>query len=267
MTKREDRFIDRQSSAKGVDEGLCANTPSISVVIPAFNEEAYLGETLDRLRAAERFLTARTDSALQILVVDNGSSDRTVEIARDRGATVVTESERNIARVRNTGAQAADHDVLVFLDADTLVPPDLLLRIAQAMREPACAGGAPDAVYHPARFVMRVYLGFWRVIGLVAGMAMGACQFCRRDIFGALGGYDETWFMGEDVDFIWRLRAFARRRGLQTCSLRDVQVVPSSRRWDKWPVWRTLVLTNPFLMLVLRRRRSSWNGWYDQAPR
>lgn len=243
------------------------NCPSLSVVIPAFNEERYIAETLRHLRAAERLLGTHTDSALQILVVDNDSSDRTAAMARDLGATVLSEQDRNIARVRNAGARAADHDVLVFLDADTLVPPGLLVRITQVMGGPACVGGAVDTIHRPERLAMRAYLGAWRAVGILAGIAMGACQFCRRDIFAALGGYDETVYMGEDVDFFWRLRAFARRRGLETCFIRDCAVAPSARRFDQWPLWRTLVLTNPFLILVLRRRRSPWTGWYDQPPR
>ena len=98
-------------------------------------------------------------------------------------------------------------------------------------------------------------------------MAQGACQFCRRDVFAELGGYDETMYMGEDVDFFWRLRALARRRGSMTCIIRDLPVVPSARRFNTWPLWRTLALTNPLLVLTLRRRRSAWAGWYDRAPR
>ena len=244
-----------------------ATTPSVSVVIPAYNEERCIADTLEHLRAAGNLLEARADAALQILVVDNGSTDRTAAIARDRGVTVVGEPHHNIARVRNAGARAADHEVLVFLDADTLVPAELLWHIARAMADSSCLGGAVDTLYQPKRLVIRAYLGFWRAIGMLLGMAQGACQFCRRDVFAALGGYDETWYMGEDVDFFWRLRALARRRGLEICFIRDLQVVPSARRFDQWPVWRILLLTNPFLAFVLRRRRSSWAGWYDQAPR
>lgn len=247
--------------------GVHPNAPSMSVVIPTFNEERYIAATLDHLRVAERFLTAHAGSVLQILVVDNGSTDRTVAMVRERGVTVVSEPDRNIAKVRNTGARAADHDLLVFLDADTLVPPELLLRIAQVMGEPGCMGGAVDAAHRSKRLVIRAYLRFWRVLGILLGTAQGACQFCRRDVFAELGGYDETWYMGEDVDFFWRLKTLAHRRGLETCFIRDLQVVPSARRFDIWPLWRTLLLTNPFVAFVLRRRKSSWAGWYDQAPR
>lgn len=104
-----------------------ATLPSISVIVPAFDEERCIGDTLDHLRTAAEFLWAHTETAVQILLVDNASTDRTAAIARGLGVTVVREAEHNIAKVRNAGAYAADHDVLVFVDADTLVPSQLLL--------------------------------------------------------------------------------------------------------------------------------------------
>jgi glycosyltransferase involved in cell wall biosynthesis len=237
------------------------------VIVPAFNEASCIGQTLERLAAAERRFTSSASASVQVVVVDNASTDGTGDLARRAGATVVHEAEHNIGKVRNAGVAAARHDVLVFLDADTLVPSELLLAIAGAMADPGCAGGAVDTLYRPRRLTMRAYLGIWRVIGLAGGMAQGACQFCRRSVFQALGGYDQTQFMGEDVDFYWRLKRLARRRGLRTCFIRDLRVVPSARRFDRWPVWRTLVWTNPLLVLALRRRKAAWTGWYTDAPR
>ncbi len=244
-----------------------AETPSVSVIIPAFNEAGYITETLDRLEAARQRFKAVAGAAVQVIVVDNASTDGTAEFARSAGARVVHEAEHNIARVRNAGAAAARHDILIFLDADTMVPPELLFRIAQAMMDPACAGGAVDALHRANRPLLRVYLKMWRILGLLGGMAQGACQFCRRSLFNELGGYDETWYMGEDVDFFWRLKKLARRRGLRTSFIREVQVVPSPRRFDQWPLWRTLVWTFPPLAFALKRRRAAWPGWYEKPPR
>jgi len=241
--------------------------PSLSVIIPAFNEAGYIPETLDRLGAAEQHFKAIADAAVQILVVDNASTDRTAELAQSAGATVIPEAEHNIATVRNVGAAIARHNVLVFLDADTLVPPELLLRIARAMTDPTCAGGAIDAMHQSNRLLLRAYLRFWRILGLLCGMVQGACQFCRSSVFQELGGYDETQYMGEDVDFYWRLKRLARRRGLRTFFIRDLQVIPSPRRWDRWPLWRTLIWTNPLFAFALRRRRAAWAGWYRQPVR
>jgi glycosyltransferase involved in cell wall biosynthesis len=235
--------------------------PSVSVIIPAFNEAGYLLETLDRLRAAEGHLKASAATVVEIVVVDNGSTDGTAELAATAGASVVRQPQHNIATVRNAGAAAALHDVLIFLDADTLVPADLLLMIAQEMADPECAGGQASSI------VLRGYFRFWRVVGLAGGMAQGACQFCRRRVFEELGGYDETHYMGEDVDFFWRLKRLARRRGLRTTFIRDCQVVPSPRRWESWSVWRTLIWTNPVFAFAFRRRRATWGGWYSEPPR
>lgn len=241
--------------------------PSVSVIIPAFNEAGYVLETLGSLAAAEKHFKAIADAAVQIVVVDNASTDPTAELARSAGATVVREAEHNIARVRNAGAAAAPHDVLVFLDADTLVPPELLVRIARAMTDPMCVGGAVDCLHQSNSLLLRAYLRFWRVVGLIGGMAQGGCQFCRRSVFQELGGYDETWYMGEDVDFCWRLKRLARQRGLRTSFIRELQVIPSPRRWDRWPLWRTLIWTSPPLTFALRHRRSAWAGWYKEPPR
>jgi GT2 family glycosyltransferase len=79
-------------------------TPSVSVIIPAFNEAGYIRETLDWLGAAEQHLEAIARASVQILVVDNASTDSTAELAQGAGATVVYEAEHNIARVRNAGS-------------------------------------------------------------------------------------------------------------------------------------------------------------------
>ena len=239
----------------------------LSVIIPAFNEERFLPQTLDHLRRATEHLGAVSGRDVETVVVDNASTDRTAEVARAAGARVVPVPEHNIARVRNAGARAASGDLLLFLDADTLVPEDLLGRIARVMEEPACAGGAVDLDYRPARPPIKVYLRLWRLLGLSLGMAQGAAQFCRRDAFAALGGYDESLYMGEDVDFYWRLGRFARARGQHVRFLRDVRVVPSCRRFDQWPTSRILVQMNPLYIGLFRRCRAAWRGWYGDVPR
>src|SRR5258705_6116779 len=115
----------------------------ISVVIPAFNEELYLPATLSSLRDANSVCRC----SVELIVVDNESSDRTREVARSFGATVVHEAVHNIARVRNTGGSAARGDVLAFVDADTIVSPYFLEKVAAAIGDPACVGGSADSIH------------------------------------------------------------------------------------------------------------------------
>ena len=199
--------------------------------------------------------------------MDNASRDRTAAVASDAGVRVVHEPVRGVGRARNAGGRAAHGDVLVFVDADTRVAPDLLERIAAAMAEPSCIGGAVDVAHRPRSAVLRAYLAGWRLLGRLFRMWQGAVQFCRRSAFDELGGYDERQWMGEDVDFVWRLRRLARRTDATVALIEDVRVEPSPRRYDQWPVWRTLVFTNPVYVTLFARWRRAWSGWYDDPPR
>lgn len=230
----------------------------ISVVIPAFNEQNSLGQTLQALRAS----IAQCTVPVEVIVVDNESSDITATIARHGGAEVIAETVHKVARVRNAGALSAKGDVFVFLDADVIVPSHFLRRVAEVMSAPDCCGGAADISRRPASKLVRAYLLGWRAIGRLLDMAQGAAQFCRRDAFARIGGYDESLYMGEDVDFHWRLRKLGTVKFLH-----DVQVTASPRRFDRWPLWRILVWTNPLFIMVFRKSPGAWRGWYKDPPR
>ena len=142
----------------------------ISVVIPAFNEELYLPATLSSLRDA----ISACRCSVELIVVDNESADHTREVARSFAATVVYEAVHNISRVRNAGASVARGDVLAFVDADTIVPPYFLERVAETMGDPDCVGGSANIVHMPASRLLRAYLRAWRWLGIRLGMAQGA---------------------------------------------------------------------------------------------
>jgi glycosyltransferase involved in cell wall biosynthesis len=239
----------------------------ISIIIPAFNEANYLGGTLASLHQAKTLLFEKLNIAVEIIVVDNGSTDSTVKVACAYGAAVAEETRHNVATVRNAGARLAHGDVLVFVDADTIVPEKLLCRIVEVMSEPTYLGGAIDTDYRPAKLVSKIHLRAWRIIGKLTGMAQGATQFCRKDVLFALDGYDESLYMGEDVDFYWRLKQFARRRNRRVRFIDDERVVPSTRRFDQDAIWRNLIWTNPLFILMFRRKESAWCRWYKIVPR
>ena len=239
----------------------------LSIIIPAFNEEAYLPETLEAIEAAVDTLRSRPGVSVETFVVDNNSTDATAAAAQAHCATVVSEPVQGIARARNAGARHSQGDVLVFIDADVIIPPNLLERIHAAMSDPQCLGGGTDVDYRPRRLAMRIYLRLWRGLGRMTNMVQGAAQFCRREAFEQIGGYDETAWIGEDVDFYWALRRLARKSGGSTQLIRHPRVRASPRRYDRWPVWKVLLWTNPLFIALFRRRRSLWGAWYSRPVR
>jgi len=236
----------------------------VSVIIPAYNEERCLPKTLERVYGALSVIS----SLSEVIVVDNDSRDGTGRVAAGFGAKVVREREHNISRVRNTGAENSTGDVLIFIDADTLVPATLFQKILALMEDEKCFGGAVAVEYEEfQRRWVKYYLAGWKFWGAVFNMAQGAAQFCRSSVFTELGGYDRTIFMGEDVEFYWRLSGFARRNGGRLHFIERPSVVTSTRRFDKMSLWRTLLLTHPVYIRLTWRRKSFWKDWYERAVR
>ena len=239
----------------------------ISVIVPAHNEEAWLPSTLGSIRAAAEHVRARSGVRVEIIVVDNDSTDETAVVAREKVASVVHEPVRSIGRARNTGARNAAGEVLVFVDADVYIPRDLLAVIHETMRDPQCLGGSVDTEHDPRHPVVRLHLRAWRVLAAVIPLVQGATQFCRRSAFGEVGGYPEDVWMGEDTDFYRELRKLARKTRGTVRVIRAPRVRPSSRRFDEWPLWKTLVWTNPLFIALFRRWKVVWAGWYARPVR
>jgi len=236
----------------------------LSVIVPAFNEQAWLPHTLRRIQRAID-IAGRED--FELIVVDNASTDRTVQVAEENGARVVREQHRVIGRARNRGAAEARGDVLVFIDADTLVPDPLLVRIREAAASAGCIGGAVDIEYKPRRRAVAWYLKYDRFLSMLTHLTRGATQFCWREVFNALGGYDTRLWIGEDIDFYRRLSKYARRNGRDVVFIDDIRVETSARLLDRWPVPRMITRLNPLSFQLDGRKRELWSDWYDHPIR
>jgi glycosyltransferase involved in cell wall biosynthesis len=236
----------------------------VSVVIPAYNEEQRLPETLERITKALAVVARPSE----IIVVDNDSQDRTKQVAVAFGANVILEKEHNIAKVRNAGAKNSTGDVLIFIDADTLVPETLVQNISDVMEDEKCFGGAVAVEYEDfQRKWMKTYLAGWKFWGKFFNMAQGAAQFCRKPVFEKLEGYDQTIFMGEDVEFYWRLAKYAKESGSYLRFIEHPAVKTSTRRFDKMSLWKTILLTHPIFIRLTWRKKAYWKDWYEKAVR
>ena len=201
---------------------------TISVIVPALDEARTLPSTLARLNHP---------AFTEVIVVDGGSQDGTLAAAALAAPTArILTAPAGRARQMNVGAIAAKGHVLLFLHADTLLPPTAAEDILDTMADTRIAGGRFDARLVPDRGLLWVVgrLMSWR--SRLTGIATGdQAIFVRRKIFEALGGFPDIPIM-EDVAFSRRLKRAGRVAALRSC------VATSGRRWEQHGVARTIVL-------------------------
>ena len=226
----------------------------ISFVVPAWNEERWLPGTLDAIREA----APSAGRPWEVVVADDGSTDRTAEIARQRGARVVSVAHRQIAATRNAGARAAGGDQLIFVDADTRVNGPAVAAAVAALDAGAVGGGAAIAFDGRVPLWTRLLMGLVTFSFRRARLAGGSFFFCRRDAFEAVGGFDERYYASEEI---WLAQAL-KSQG-EFVVLRE-RVVTSARKVRAYSGWRHLA---DFLRLLVRgrsavQRREGLDLWY-----
>ena len=204
---------------------------SLSVIVPALDEEARIQECLRSV------LAARGSWPIELLVVDGGSKDRTVEQAAALPEVKIVPSARGRARQQNAGAAAATGDVLLFLHADCALQPGALAALEQVIAaHPRSPGGAFrmefDGPGAALRFVEAVSHARLRLGGIACG---DQAIWVRRAAFLELGGFPDQRLM-EDVSFS---RALSRRGGLAI--VEDPPVLTSARRFSADGVLRRTV--------------------------
>ena len=180
--------------------------PLISFIVPAYNEEQLLGQTLESIHSAAR----ETGEPYEVIVVDDGSTDQTSAVALRHAALLVQVEHRKISATRNSGAKLAKGDFFVFVDADTLVDKQVVQAALDTLRSGAVGGGAAlkfdGAVPWYARLLLPIVVLFFRLTGI----ATGCFLFCTRSAFEAVGGFDEAYFGAEEIVLSRALRRHGR---------------------------------------------------------
>jgi glycosyltransferase involved in cell wall biosynthesis len=228
----------------------------ISFIVPAHNEEAWVGRCVSAIRNGAESL----GEPHEIIVVDDASSDATASIARQQGAQVVRVEHRQIAATRNTGAQQAHGDILFFVDADTLVNAPAIQSALCSIRAGADGGGCVP------RF--EGWLPWWCRLTLPIGECIcrwlnvfpsGACLFCTRGAYQTAGGFDENYYALEDPLFVRALK----RQGRFVIPAETV--VTSGRKFRTHSFLTSARLTARLVFLGSRgfRSRRGLDYWYE----
>jgi glycosyltransferase involved in cell wall biosynthesis len=227
-----------------------------SVIIPAYNEEQYLPRLLDSIEVARSNYSGGA-AAIEIIVADNDSTDRTAEVAAARGARVVTVKKRRIAAARNGGGHAARGEIVCFIDADSAVHPQTFNAIDQAMKTDRYVWGVTGFVLERKSFALMLSYFLCIPLVLLTGLDSGL-SFCRREDFEAVGGYDESRLYAEDVKFPLALRRLGRSRGQRLTRLPKVKALGCTRKFDQFGDWHYFGMLGHVLKSLVT------GNWHDE---
>lgn len=230
----------------------------LSFIVPAHNEQACLGRTLEAIHAA----ALAVDGPYEIIVVNDASTDATAEIAQKHRARVVSVNHRQIAATRNSGGKAATGDRLFFIDADTTINAAAVEAAIRQMDKGAVGGGAP-AMWdkdEPVPLYIRILALLQVFLAKLLGFTGGAFMFCTREAFQATGGFNERLYWAEEGDFILALKREGRFVALWK------PVLTSGRRFRTTSGLQVLALCAKAILLPRRtftKRSSVEKIWYD----
>lgn len=210
----------------------------LSIIIPVRNEAPILPGLLAHLRPLQQ-------AGCDIIFADGNSDDGSARLIRQAGFRVLL-SPPGRARQMNAGAQAASGDALLFLHADTRLPPAAASLVAQALAGKR-TWGRFDVRITGRRVMLPVVAMMMNLRSRMTGIASGdQALFVRRDVFCAIGGFPEQPLM-EDIELSKRLLRLSPPACLRQ------KVITSGRRWEQYGVWRTI-------FLMWRLRWAYWRG-------
>lgn len=227
-----------------------------SVIVPTLHEEKTIGKTLSSIHKARK----KSKRNVEIIVVDGGSKDRTVHVAKKYTDRVLLHEKRGIARARNFGAMHAKGDTFVFLDADVRVPDNFFEELYEQFISNGLSGAncrvMPHEEVYPTRFEKGFYI-FWHNLRR-ACYRIKPCGtgdngiIVKRDVFHKVNGFDETLPVIEDLDFVFR----ASKHG-KFAYLNDLIIHETIRRFRDMGTARfvKIYLSNFFHYLFFRNSR------------
>lgn len=208
----------------------------VSIIIPAFNEGKRLPMCLESIGYLDY-----PRERIELIVIDNGSTDETCEIAEKSGALVLVDKTKNVSGLRNLGARQAKGDILAFVDADCTVSRDWLTRaVAYFEKADVAAWGSPPSVPLGATWVQRAWYLVRKKdkeiqeVDWLESMNL----FVRRDQFLSIGGFNENLVTCEDADFSFRIAKHGRIISDSRIAAIHLGEASTVREFIKKEIWR-----------------------------
>lgn len=208
-----------------------------SIIIPAYNEEDFIVDCIESISKAAEPYTGE----IEIIVVLNRCTDRTEEIAVSYGARITREDSKNLSKIRNAGAKLAEGEIIVTIDADSRMSANMLTEIEKVLGSGKYIGGGVPVLPERYSLGIRTTMFLLNMVLWLAGLT-GGLYWCYRRDFEAIGGFNEDLLMGEDLDFAKRLKEHGKKKNLKLLKLRNVHIITSMRKLDKFGDWYFLWL-------------------------
>ena len=236
----------------------------VSVIIPAFNEEQLLGESLRQVNAAMTAF-ARRNWPTELIVCDNNSTDRTAEVARAAGANVVFEPVNQIGRARNRGAEAATGDWLIFVDDDTHPSAELFDDVAAQIESRRCLAGGSTVRLEAGYPIGNLIMHLWNTVSRTFHLAAGSFIFCDAIAFRKVGGFDIEFYASEEIELSKALKKLARAERKKVVILHRHPILTSARKLRLYTARELFLFTirTMFSGGKTLNSRESCHPWYD----
>lgn len=233
-----------------------------SIIIPAFNEELYLPNTLVFLKKS----VEEIDEQGEVIVVDNNSTDQTSKIAKKYGAKVVFEPINQISKARNRGVTISKGKLLIFIDADTIITTQLLKNTLEVMKNESIIGGGSTIQFDTKiPFFARLSVFVWNQFSSFCKYPAGCFLFCKKEIYELAGGFSEKVYASEEIWFARKLKSIGRPLKKSLVILNANPAITSSRKFKWYPMWRLILTILFFLFMPLTIRMKSFCSiWYHR---
>ena len=232
---------------------------TLSIAIPAHNEEKYIGKCIESILSSARL----AGQPVEVVVALNRCSDRTRQIAESLGACCVVNDTKCISAVRNTAVQATSAPAVATLDADSWMSPKAVSMIIKHVYDTRYIGGGTQI--RPERFSIGILFSILAIVPYMLKNLTSAGMFWfLRESFEAIGGFDETLISVEDIDFAVRLKTYGKTLGKRYGTIWRHGITTSCRKFDEFGDW--YLFRNPRLVKDIFKgtnKRAADRFYYD----